>query len=241
MIFTQGGGSEGIGFAIPADCVRFVYHNLRRYGQVYRAEIGAQVQEITPDLAFGLGLTRKWGVLFSDVVPGGMSAAAGLKVGDIVISVDRHPIDGVPSYRAALYLHPLNRPVEVRILRSGQSLALAIPFVVHQEGLEYPPIGPDNLLSQLRVFAIDLNEQVRPFLKGLRSDSGVLVVAQSINAASAQTGLQPGDVIRTVNRTTVHSLEQLRTVMSSMREGEPVVLQIERHGHLQYLAFALNG
>ena len=241
MIFTQGGGSEGIGFAIPADCVRFVYDNLRRYGQVYRAEIGAQVQEITPDLAVGLGLTRKWGVIVSDVVPGGVLAATGLRAGDIVISVDRQPIEDLPSYRAALYLHPLNRPVEVRILRGGQTLAFAIPFVVHQEGLEYPPIGQDNLLSQLRVFAIDLNEQVRPFLKGLRSDSGVLVVAQAINAASAQTGLQPGDVIRTVNRTTVYSLEQLRTVMSSMKEGEPVVLQIERQGHLQYLAFALNG
>lgn len=241
MIFTLGGGSEGIGFAIPADCVRFVYQSLRRYGQVYRAEIGAQVQEITPDLAVGLGLTRKWGVIVSDVLPGGMSAAAGLRAGDIVMSVDHQLIEDLPSYTAALYLHPLNQPVEVRILRGGQTLAFAIPFVVHQEGLEYPPIGPDNLLSQLRVFAIDLNEHVLPFLKGLRSGSGVLVVAQAINAASVQTGLQPGDVIRTVNRITVHSLEQLRTVMSSMREGEPVVLQIERQGHLQYLAFALNG
>lgn len=241
MILTQGGGSEGIGFAIPVSSVRFVYQYLRRYGQVYRAEIGAEVQEITPDLAVGLRLTRKWGVIVSDVMPAGVSAAAGLRVGDIVISLDRQPIEGIPSYRAALYLHPLNRPVEVRILRGGQTLALAIPFVVHHEEPEYPPIGQANLLSQFRVFAVDLNEQLRPLLKGLRSSSGVLVVAQAVNAASAQSGLQPGDVIRMVDRTTVQSLEQLRTVISSMPQGEPVVLQIERQGHLQYLAFALNG
>ena len=66
FIFSKGGGSEGLGFAVPARIVRFVYDNLRKYGFVQRAEIGVSAQEITPTLAAGLGLSRDWGVVIAD-------------------------------------------------------------------------------------------------------------------------------------------------------------------------------
>src|SRR5207244_1702500 len=78
FIITRSGGSEGLGFAIPANIVQFVYRELRSYGHVHRSIIGVQAQEITPLLAQALGLPRNWGVILSDVVPGGPAAAAGL-------------------------------------------------------------------------------------------------------------------------------------------------------------------
>src|ERR1700688_975711 len=93
LILSEGGGSEGLGFAIPARIVRFVYLSLRKYGHVHRVEIGAVAQNITPSLAEGLGLSRGWGVIISDVTPGGSAEAAGLKTGDIVVSADDRPID----------------------------------------------------------------------------------------------------------------------------------------------------
>jgi len=88
FILSESGGSEGLGFAIPARVVRFVYESLRKHGHVHRTEIGAGVQEITPDLAEGLHLPRSWGVIISDVMPDGPAAAAGLKVQDIVLTAD---------------------------------------------------------------------------------------------------------------------------------------------------------
>src|ERR1700751_2899062 len=105
FILSEGGGSEGLGFAIPARVVTFVYRNLRKYGHVHRTEIQAGAQTITPTLAAGLGLAQNWGVVISDVTPRGPADAAGLKLRDIVLAVDGRPILGLPGLTAALYLH----------------------------------------------------------------------------------------------------------------------------------------
>ena len=103
FILTQSGGSEGLGFAIPARVVNFVYHSLRKYGHVHRIEIGAGAQEITPTLAEGLGLPQTWGVIVDDITPDGPAASAGLQVGDIVLSADDRPIrDHVGAHRCHL-------------------------------------------------------------------------------------------------------------------------------------------
>ena len=92
FILSQSGGSEGLGFAIPARVVNFVYHSLRKYGHVHRIEIGAGAQEITVTLAEGLGLPQTWGVIVDDITPDGPAASAGLQVGDIVVTADDRPI-----------------------------------------------------------------------------------------------------------------------------------------------------
>ena len=90
FILSEGGGSEGLGFAIPATIVKFDYASPRRYGRVHRVAIGATAQSITPTLAAGLGLSRNWGVILSNVLSGGFAQIAGLQVGDIVTTVDGH-------------------------------------------------------------------------------------------------------------------------------------------------------
>src|SRR5204863_1030517 len=79
LIFSQSGGSEGIGFAAPSNIVRSVFDQLRRTGRVHRGEIGVRVQTVTPALAAGLGLRQDWGVVLSDVPPAGAAARAGLR------------------------------------------------------------------------------------------------------------------------------------------------------------------
>jgi serine protease Do len=88
FILSEGGGSEGLGFAIPARVVEFVYQSLRKHGHVHRVEIGAATQEITPTLAEGLQLSQHWGVVVADVKPGGPAESAGLQIQDIILSAD---------------------------------------------------------------------------------------------------------------------------------------------------------
>ena len=116
FILSQGGGSEGLGFAIPARVVDFVYHSLRNHGHVHRVEIGAGAQEITPTLAEGLHLPQRWGVVVDDVIPDGPAAAAGLKIQDIIVTADDRRIETLPSLSAALYLHRLDEVVKLEEL-----------------------------------------------------------------------------------------------------------------------------
>ena len=96
FILTSGGGSEGLGFAIPSAVIGFAYPQLQRYGHVHRGEAGIAVQEITPALAAGLKLPSVGGVIVSDIVPGSPAETAGLKVLDIVTTIDGRPADNLP-------------------------------------------------------------------------------------------------------------------------------------------------
>ncbi|MGB0106227.1 MAG: trypsin-like peptidase domain-containing protein, partial [Candidatus Sulfotelmatobacter sp.] len=126
FILSEGGGSEGLGFAIPARIVDFVYRSLRRYGHVHRVEIGAVAQEITPTLADGLKLSQRWGVIIADVKPGGPAATAGVKIQDIVLAADDRRIETLPQLSSALYLHRLDQVLKLEVLRSDQKITLYV-------------------------------------------------------------------------------------------------------------------
>ncbi|MBV9727512.1 MAG: trypsin-like peptidase domain-containing protein [Gammaproteobacteria bacterium] len=239
FIMSKGGGSEGLGFAVPARIVRFVYDNLRKYGFVQRAEIGAGAQEITPTLAAGLGLARDWGVLISDVVPGGPGAAAGLQVQDIVDAVDERPVAGVPGFAAALYLHPPDEDLKLEVVRGAKRISLRVPAMQHRdEGYDLADfIDPRNAMEGLGVFMIDLNDRLRSPFGPTRKSSGALVVARSPGLNVYTSELRPGDIIHQVNQQSVASVQQVRSVLQPMRPGQSVVLQIERAGQMQYIAF----
>jgi len=243
MILSQGGGSEGLGFAIPARVVRFVYESLRKYGHVHQVEIEAAAQTITPTLAQGLGLPQSYGVVISDVDPGGPAEAAGLKIGDIVLSVDRRRIDTLPALTAAMYLHPLDQVMKVVVLRGGEKKTLEIPVVEHRDAMDKltDAVDPEtSLIRRLGVLAIDLTDQLRSTVGELRIPSGVVVVARAADLLGPETGLRTGDVIHAINTAPVNSVESLRTSLNNLKPGDPVVLQVERDGKLQWLAFDLE-
>src|SRR5579863_798106 len=243
LIFSQGGGSEGLGFAIPARIVNFIYRSLRKYGHVHRVEIGAIAQNITPNLAEGLGLSRSWGVIVSDVNPGGPAEAAGLKTGDIVVSVDDRPIDTLPALTAALYLHPLDEVMKLVVLRGSERKTLYVAVTEHRDQMDklIDAIDPDqSLVRRLGILAVDLNDQIRSIAGNLRNPSGVVVIARAANLIGPETGLKTGDVIHSVDKTPVDSVESLRATLRGLKPSAPVVLQVERDGQLQWLAFEME-
>jgi serine protease Do len=133
FIMTKGGGSEGLGFAIPASTVQFVSEELKRYRHGHRSEIQVSAQTITPNLAAGLGLKQNWGVLISDVIPDGPEDTAGIMVRDIVLTVDGRPIAGLPGLSAALYQHSPDENVAMCVPRGSSKISLQIPALQHYD------------------------------------------------------------------------------------------------------------
>ncbi|HEY6763984.1 MAG TPA: trypsin-like peptidase domain-containing protein [Candidatus Sulfotelmatobacter sp.] len=243
FILSQGGGSEGLGFAIPSRVVEFVYRSLRKYGHVHRVEIGAQAQEITPDLADGLHLAQRWGVVVSDVKPDGPAASGGLQIQDIVLSADDRPIETLPSLSSALYLHRLDEVLKMEILRGDQKKTLYIPAVEHHDQIDQllDAANPEkSLVPRLGVLAVDLSEDLRGAIGSLRISSGVLVIGRAADLIMPETGLQAGDIIHQLNSTPIDSLETLRASVAQLKTADPVVLQLEREGGLLYVSFEME-
>ncbi|MGA9979314.1 MAG: trypsin-like peptidase domain-containing protein [Candidatus Sulfotelmatobacter sp.] len=243
FILSSGGGSEGLGFSIPARVVDFVYHSLRKYGHVHRVEIGAVAQEITPTLADGLHLPRRWGVMVVDVKPGGPAASAGLKIQDIVLFADDRRIETLPSLTSALYLHRVDQVLKLEILRGREKKILYIPAIEHHDQMDQllDAANPENsLISRLGILGVDLTPELRSQLGSLRLPSGVIVVGRTADLILPDTGLQAGDLIHQLNTTSIDSMEGLRAAVRELKTGDPVVLQVERDGGLMYLSFEME-
>ncbi|HXY15955.1 MAG TPA: trypsin-like peptidase domain-containing protein [Terriglobales bacterium] len=243
MILSEGGGSEGLGFAIPARVVRFVYLSLRKHGHVHRVEIKAAMQNITPSLAEGLHLSQSYGVIVCDITPDGPAESAGLKIGDIVISADDRPIDTLSGLTAAMYLHPLDEPLKMVVKRGTETKTLYIPVIESRNPMEklVDDVDPDkSLVEPLGILAVDLNDQFRSVIGDLRIPDGVLVVARAAELISPETGLKTGDVVHSVNNMPINSVDSFRAMLKEVKPNSPVVLQIERDGGLQWLAFEMD-
>jgi serine protease Do len=163
-MLSSGGGSEGLGFAMPARIVNFVYQSLRKYGHVYRTEIGAVAQTITPTIAEGLGLTQDWGVVIADVVPDGPSGTAGIKPEDLVLVVDDHPMLTLTQFAAALYLTP-DQVLKIDVLRGAQKLSFNVRAILVRDSMDQLADVSDPMKSRIEalgIFGLD-------FDKGLRS------------------------------------------------------------------------
>ena len=215
---------------------------MKQYGRVRQTYIGADVQTITADLATGLKLPQDWGVVVSDVLPGGPADHSGLRAEDIIMTLDGRPVDSLPKYWASLYIHPHNGPVRVEVLRGTEKKQFEITAIDAAPGFERLSdlIDRDSLISQLGVFLVTLSPDLIQQMPGLRSTAGAIVAGTSDRTPQVDTDLAVGDVIRTFNRKPVTSAGSFRGQLDNMKPGDPVVLQIERQGAYRFVSFEME-
>jgi len=243
FILTQSGGSEGLGFAIPASIVKSVYGQIRREGHVHRGRIGIHVQTITAGMASGLNLTQDWGVIIADVQPDGPSDKAGVQIGDIVRSLNGKPMHDARQLELEIFRFPMRQKVTMDVLRKSDHLSIEIPVI---NAVDDPTrfadlVNPeDNLIPRLGILGIGIDKKLAAMLPDLRNSYGVVVAAGSATDLSSGTGLNPGDVIYSVNGTPVATVPALKSKLNEYKAGEPVVMQVERSGVLLFVTIELE-
>lgn len=243
LTLTKSGGSEGVGFAIPSDTVRAITDHLRADGRVHRTVIGAEVQTVTPAMAAALKLAQASGVIVSDLDPEGPAAGADLRIGDVILSIDGTNVANVREFALTLYRHPTGASIELGLLRGAETLNLRVDVTERPEDPTsvLDLVRPDlNLVRELDILGVDIDAKLAAALHPLREDSGVLVAAMSADASPPADRFQAGDVIHAVNRTPVHSLAELRAAVAGLKNGDPVVVQIERQEMFTYIAFEID-
>ena len=243
FIMSQSGGNEGLGFAIPSATARTVFHQLKKYGVLRRQEVGMSIQTITPTLAASLNLVRNYGVIVSDVWPGGPAEAGGLQIGDILVSVDGQPADNLPTVNYNFRLRDSSDKVQLVVLRDGKEQSLGVAPVEQRNELDSVSTMTDpekSLVPELGIVGVEIDKRIAAAAGAqLRDPYGVIVVARAAGAAG-EIPLQPKDVIRSLNNRKMPTLEALRDAMRSLKPGAPVTLQVQREGKLMYVSFAID-
>ena len=219
-IYSRSGGSNGIGFAIPANMVR-VFLRAAGSGKLVTGWIGAEGETVTADSARLAGRDRPGGVLVTAVTPGSPAAAAGVHVGDIIEAVDGKDIadPGMLRYRIATL--GVGTRLELTVLRAGRTERVALTLAKPPEtpARALTRIGGDNLLAGVTVG--NLSPAFAQEIGAGLPERGVVVTEIAAGAPVAQLGLlKPGDLIEAVNGTLVRSTAEVAVAVKS---GTPSV------------------
>src|SRR5882762_672857 len=242
FIITQSGGNEGIGFAIPSSVINVAYQQLRKFGHIHETQIGIGMQTISPVLAAALNLPRSYGVVVSDVLPNSPAMAAGIHIGDVLLTVDGRMAESVPYVSFRLMSVDAGAKVHLEVLRNKDRIAFDVPVIQapHEIDLITSLANTEkNLVRPLGVIGVEIDSKIAAMIDDLRDPFGVIVVARS-SEAGADIPLNVADVIRTLNGQPMTTLDRLRSTLSALQPGAPVVLQIQRDQRLLYLAFTLD-
>jgi serine protease Do len=242
LIFSQSGGSEGIGFAIPANVVKRVYAELRKEGHIHHGHIGMRALAVTPSLAEGLKLSQDWGVILEDVEPGGPSEQAGLQPGDYIVSVDGKTIRDLHQILMAIDQHGIGDILQIKAMRGSDIVEAKVVVQVQADDpnrFRELVREKSSLVPNLGVLAADVDETVVKMIPELRKPAGVLVIALVAGIPESEAGLAPGDLILSLNSKTVSNVNGLRELLGTVQTGNPVVLQIQREDQLKFVIMDL--
>src|SRR5256884_4735526 len=236
-IFSRSGGSQGIGFAIPANMAKVVVASAKSGGStVKRPWLGARLQAVTPEIADGLGLKRPSGALIASVTPTSPAARAGLKTSDLIIAIDGQPVEDANAFDYRFATKPIGGSARLGIVRGGRELALnvaleAAPDTPHEElVIEAPSPFQGAKVSNLSPALAD-SLRLDP------SSEGVVII-DIVNGSPAHSlGFQRGDLVLSVNNAKIERTRDLERVagqqtrrwsITIVRAGQQLSVELRR-------------
>ena len=203
-IFSRTGGNIGIGFAIPSNMVKAVMSQLIEYGEVKRGILGVQLSNISPAIAENLGLPSAKGALVGQVVEDSPAEKAGIKAGDVIVSVNGKPVANAAETRNAIGMLRVGERVDVGLIRDGKPITVRAT-IGSREGTGAARAG-------------EIHPAFEGATLGNADNNGGVVVRNVAEGSPAQVnGLRPNDVILAVGRVRVSNVEQLRNALKDVK------------------------
>ena len=234
-IFSRSGGSQGIGFAIPANMVKVVVASAKSGGStVRRPWLGARLQAVTPEIAETLALKRPAGALVASVSAGSPAARGGLRTSDLIVAIDGQPIDDQNAFDYRFATKPIGGTAQLRVVRAGKELELMVAL----QGA--PDTAHDELVISARspfqgAKISNLSPALADDLRLDASAEGVVIIDVANGSAAQSLGFQRGDIVVSVNNSKIartRDLERLAGVQTRlwritiMRGGQEMFVEL---------------
>ncbi|MBB3104742.1 DegQ family serine endoprotease [Azomonas macrocytogenes] len=239
QIFTRSGGFMGLSFAIPIDVAMDVANQLRTEGKVRRGWLGVVIQEVNKDLAESFGLERPAGALVAQVMEGGPAAKGGIKVGDVILSVNGKPIIMSADLPHQIGSMKPGTTAELMVAREGDRKKLAITIEALPDEKEMlssnEGSGAEKSSNRLGVRVAELTAEQKQSL----DLQGGVVISQIIGGPSAMIGLRPGDVITHLNNTAIDSVSTFTKIAENLPAKRSISMRVLRQGRASFITFKL--
>jgi len=237
QIFTRSGGFMGLSFAIPIDVAMDVANQLRTDGKVSRGWLGVVIQEVNKDLAESFGLERPAGALVAQVMDGGPAAKGGLRVGDVILSLNDESIVMSADLPHLVGAIKPGSKARLGIVRGGERETLNIVVgALPEEGEAVVASSTDAQKSnRLGVKVTELTAEQK---RNLDLPGGV-VITEVLNGPAAMIGLRPGDVISHLNNQAIDSAKTFSRVAEQLPKNRSVSMRVLRQGRASFITFKL--
>ena len=237
QIFTRSGGFMGLSFAIPIDVALNVADQLKKAGKVSRGWLGVVIQEVNKDLAESFGLERPAGALVAQVMDGGPAAKGGLRVGDVILSLNDESIVMSADLPHLVGAIKPGSKARLGIVRGGERETLNIVVgALPEEGEAVVASSTDAQKSnRLGVKVTELTAEQK---RNLDLPGGV-VITEVLNGPAAMIGLRPGDVISHLNNQAIDSAKTFSRVAEQLPKNRSVSMRVLRQGRASFITFKL--
>ncbi|MBK1664105.1 serine protease [Rhodospirillum rubrum] len=251
-IFSPSGGSIGIGFSVPSNLAHQVIDDIKKFGRTRRGWIGVRIQSVTDEIAEGLGLEKSAGALIAAVTPGGPAAAAGLKVGDVIVSFDGRPVPDMRTLPRIVAETEIGKDAAIGVWREGKRQDLKMKVgeleVAEDEGLLNDPetsgiTDPQGgtAVATIGLTVTKLDDRLRSQFGFDAASEGVVVTDVANESDAQEKGLEPGTLIVKINQTEVATAEDVvKAVAKAKDEGrKTVLLLVELRGTRTFIPVKL--
>jgi serine protease Do len=234
-IVSQSGGYMGIGFAIPINMAKEVEEQLKANGKVVRGYLGLQGQDLTPDMAQLLDVGNNTGVIVTDVVQGSPADAAGLKISDIIQTINGKKVPTYDHFRNEVAALKPGAKVQLNVLREGKPVDLTATLGERPTAAKGKPEATEqepqqSVGLQVQNLTRDLANQL-----GYSMGEGVVAVRVAPGSPASDAGIEPGDLITSVNRQKVTNTGEFSAAMKASRKAGKALLLIRRGQGSQYV------
>lgn len=239
-ILSQSGGYMGIGFAIPINMAKTIQSQLKAHGKVTRGYMGLLAQDVTADMASLLGLKSSEGVVVSSIEKGSPADKAGLVTGDVLMEMDGKKIESYDALRNQVAMLNPGTDVKFLIMRDGKTRQVTVTLG------ERPPEVAQGVRSQagrpseqaLGVTVQNVTKDLADQL-GYRIGEGIVVTGVEPGSPAANAGIQPGDLIESVNRQSISSVDDFEKMISRVKEDK-VLLLVRRGEYSRFVVVPLG-